>query len=412
MFNVRVHPMRILWLHQYFATPRGWGAVRTFEFARRFAQAGHDVHVVCCAGYDDTLSDGLLVAPGVQIHLSSVKYAPRMGFARRLWAFFVFMLHSIGTVLAQGGRFDLVIASSGPLSLAVPALMGKWFRRLPYVFEVIDVWPDSAIAAGVLKNPMLQWCSHVLERLAYRQAIGVVTCSTGMTRRVLGKIAAWTKKPWVETVSNSCDLDDFRACETRRETIRMKQGVLPGQVVVLYTGAMGVSNAIDDLVTAIRTTAGRDDILWWLAGTGRDAAKLQALAGGPVKFFGSMPKADLIDLYCGADLNVITFLPDLLFEENSPNKFFDGIAAGLPALFNRSTWLQPWLDQYGCGVICDGIGNASLGGSILQLADDATRRAGMRIGAKRLAQEVFSRDLLAAQYLAHIEKPLCSDSVA
>jgi glycosyltransferase involved in cell wall biosynthesis len=174
---------------------------------------------------------------------------------------------------------------------------------------------------------------------------------------------------------------------------------------------MGVSNAIDGLVATIRTTAGRPDILWWLAGTGRDAAKLQALAGGPVKFFGSMPKADVIDLYCGADLNVITFLPDPLFEENSPNKFFDGIAAGLPALFNRSTWLRPWLDQYGCGIICDGLGKASLGGSILQLADNPTRRAVMSQGAKRLAQEVFSRELLAAKYLELIKKPFCGDSV-
>jgi len=77
-----------------------------------------------------------------------------------------------------------VIAASGPLTLAVPALVGRWLWRVPYVFEAIDVWPDSAIAAGVLKNPVLKWLSFRLEALAYRYAAAIVTCSTGMTERV------------------------------------------------------------------------------------------------------------------------------------------------------------------------------------------------------------------------------------
>ena len=183
--------MRILWLHQYFATPRGWGAVRTYEFARRFVRAGHAVDVVCCAGYDDSLRPTgrePLTVDGVRVFVSGTTYRPQMGFTRRVVSFLRFMTVALWFVLRRGRNYDRIIASSGPLTLAVPALVGRWLWRVPYVFEVIDVWPDSAIAAGVLKNPVLKWLSFRLEALAYRHAAAIVTCSTGMTARVEEKL--------------------------------------------------------------------------------------------------------------------------------------------------------------------------------------------------------------------------------
>lgn len=395
--------MKILWFHQYFATPRGWGAVRTYQFARRFAQAGHEIHVVCCAGYDHTLKDGAEVAPGVWVHLSPVAYRSEMGFARRLWAFFRFMLHALAYGLRRGRGIDLVIASSGPLSMAVPAIVLKRLMGIPFVFEVIDVWPDSAIAAGVLRNRLLKRLSYALERHAYRQAAAVVTCSTGMSRRIEGKMQNWPRKPRIEMIANSCDLDEFEPCPERRAAIRERFGITPGQVVVLYTGAMGLSNAVDELVAAIRATSDDPQIVWWLAGAGREAGKLQALANGRIRFWGRLPRNEVVDLFRGADLNVVSFRRELLFEENSPNKFFDGIAAGLPALFNRSTWLEPWLDEYECGRVCDGCKGESLAVAINRLAGDPETRARMGRGALRLAREIFSRDVLANRYLGILE---------
>lgn len=395
--------MKVLWFHQYFATPQGWGAVRTFQFARRFAQAGHEIHVVCCAGYDHTLKDGAEVAPGVWVHLSSVAYRPEMDFVRRLWAFFRFMLRALGYGIRYGRTYDLVIASSGPLSMAVPALAMKRLMGIPFIFEVIDVWPDSAIAAGVLRNRLLQRLSFAIEKRAYQQAAAVVTCSSGMSRRIASKMQHWLHKPRLEMIANSCDLDEFMPCPERRIAIRKRFNIAPNQVVVLYTGAMGISNAIDELVGAIRLTSSNPQIVWWLAGAGREAGKLNALAGPRIRFWGQLPHHEVVDLFQGADLNVITFRQEPLFEENSPNKFFDGIAAGLPALFNRSTWLEPLLGEYECGRVCDGRHDGSLAAVINRLADDAGTRARMGRGALRLAHEIFSRDVLANRYLGILE---------
>jgi len=410
--------MKILWLHQYFATPRGWGAVRTYEFARRFCVRGATVDVVCGAGYDASLlSTGRMVEPaaGLRVFVSGSSYRPQMGFFRRICAFLAFMAGCILFVIRRGRNYDIVIASSGPLTLAVPALVASWLWHKPFVFEVIDVWPDSAIAAGVLKNPVMKWLSLRLESLAYRFAELIVTCSTGMTRRVSQKVQgrelkdAAAERKRVLTISNCCDLDQFTPEVSQREMIRARYGVREGQTVVLYTGAMGLSNAMEDLLAAIRATALDEGIVWWAAGDGtRSQDVRKALAErGHHRHFASMPKHELVSLYLAADINVVTFMHEPLFYENSPNKFFDGIAAGLPTVFNRSTWLEPWLTRYDCGIVCKGDRpGAEMAEAVCLLAGDPERRKRMGRNARRLAEEVFDRNKLAEKYLAVLEEVL------
>ncbi len=306
--------MKILWLHQYFATPRGWGAVRTYEFARRFVRAGHAVDVVCCAGYDDSLRPTgrePLTVDGVRVFVSGTTYRPQMGFTRRVVSFLRFMTVALWFVLRRGRNYDRIIASSGPLTLAVPALVGRWLWRVPYVFEVIDVWPDSAIAAGVLKNPVLKWLSFRLEALAYRHAAAIVTCSTGMTARVEEKLGGNAERRTqnaerrsgegenaerrtqnaekkIVTISNCCDLETCAPDEAVRRAVRSKYGVREDQMVVLYSGAMGRSNAMEDVAAAVAATAEDERIVWWFAGDGAYCDHLE-VAMGRVKGNGGHP---------------------------------------------------------------------------------------------------------------------------
>jgi len=388
--------MRILWLHQYFATPAGWGSVRTFELGRRFVAAGHAVDVLCCAAYDASLAgQGVVETAGMQIHVSRTRYRPQMGFLARVGAFLAFAGFAVGHVLRRGRKYDLIIASSSPLTMAIPALLARWICGTPFVFEVIDVWPDAAIAAGVLRNRVLQWLAFCLEACAYRQAACVVTCSSGMTERVLRKGVNAAK---VITISNGCDLDAFRPDPAHRAQLRAARGVHEGQLVVLYTGAMGRSNAVDDLVQAAEQLKDDARIVWWFAGDGAEAEKLRQLKTG--RFFGKLPRERIAELCQAADVAVVSFLHAPLFHENSPNKFFDAIAAGLPVVFNRSTWLDADMAAYGCGFSCQGNRPAiEMADQLRALADDPALRQRMQAGARRLAEERFSRDQQAKMYL-------------
>lgn len=391
--------MRILWIHQYYATPAGWGSGRTHAFARRFRAAGHDVDILTSAAYDASLTGRRQVEiDGMRVWVSGVRYRPQMGFLARLTAFLAFAAFSLGFVLRRGRRYDLIIASSAPLTTALPAFLARRLYGVPFVFEVIDVWPDAAIAAGVLHNPLLIGLSRRLEAAAYRQAARIVTCSTGMTERVISKGVAEAK---VVTISNSCDLDWFRPDAAERARTRAAQGVGAAQMVVLYTGAMGLSNAIDDVAAAVRATVDAAEIVWWFAGDGAESGKLcgqaESATGGRVRFFGKVAKPELARLGLAADVALVTFRHEPFFYENSPNKFFDALAAGLPVVFNRSTWLEPWLEQYGNGIVCREQ-PPELAGVLRRLAAQPEERRRMGAAARRLAEEVFSRDLLAIQY--------------
>lgn len=394
--------MRILWLHQYFATPAGWGSVRTYEFARRLAAAGHDVEVLCCAAYDPSLAGRPVVeCAGLRVRVSRTRYRPQMGFMARIGSFLSFAAFAMWQVWRHGRQYDRIIASSGPLTMALPALLAKGRFGTPFVFEVIDVWPDAAIAAGVLRNPLLQWLARVLERRAYRHASRIVTCSPAMTRRVQEKLDPGTPPDKVVTIPNSCDLEVFRPDATRRSALRASMGVGEEQMVVLYAGAMGRSNAVPDLVQAARAVADDRRIVWWFVG---DGAEAEALRRVPGMFFGRQPREKVVELCQAADVALVTFLHEPFFHENSPNKFFDAIAAGLPVLFNRSTWLEAEIAAYGCGHVCRSAEPAAEMAERLRLwAGDAALRQCMGAGARRLAEERFSRDQLARTYQAVLE---------
>jgi glycosyltransferase involved in cell wall biosynthesis len=412
--------VRILWIQTFFGTPQGWGSQRQYAFARRWVAAGHSVDVVCTAAYDLSLTPGAVcVVDGIRVHVSRAAYASQMGFIRRCAAFLRFMLDAVGFVTTRGASFDVLIASSGPLTNLIPALWGRLLHRLPYVFEVLDVWPDAAVEAGVLKNRFLIAGCHALERMGYRYAARIVTCSAGMSARVYAKrqhvkgpdltateayrayLAAEQRLDnKIETIAHGADLVQPDRAECRRRLLEAH--ALPSDAcVVLYMGAMGVSNAMEDVAEAMRLTADVKGLVWVFAGSGAKEnlvrAQLPSVRG---VFLGKVSSADMRDVCASADINVVTFMHQPLYFENSPNKFFDGIAAGVPAVFNRSTWLAPWLRQYDCGVVCKGDRTgAEMAEAVRSLAGDPERREQMGCNARRLAKEVFDRDKLAEKYL-------------
>lgn len=423
--------MRILWIQQFFGTPAGWGSQRQYEFARRWVAAGHAVDVICSSAYDPSLPKSGGVVEGIRLLVSGAVYRPQMGFSRRCLSFLRFMLEALWLVTRRGKDYDILIASSGPLTNLIPALWGRLLYRLPYVFEVLDVWPDAAVEAGVLRSRLLIWCSQRLEAAGYRWASHIVTCSTGMSERVERKLTLGGRRstvggegegvskgecakergtPKVVTIAHGGDRvqPDRTAC---RRCLLVGQGWPENTCVVLYMGAMGLSNAVEDVVEAMRLTAGEANVAWVFAGGGAcEGLVRKELAGTRSAFMGKVAHSRMRELCAAADINVVTFMHSPIFFENSPNKFFDGIAAGLPAVFNRSTWLEPWLKEYDCGVICEGQEpGKKMAEAIRKLVDNPERRQTMGRNARRLAEEVFDRDKLAAEYLEILGGIACAE---
>jgi len=393
-----VTAVKILYIHQYFVTRAGATGTRSYEFATRWAQAGHRVHVLTGASYDSTLSrPGDRRVDGVDVTVLGVRYDNRMGFLRRVWAFFRFAAQSMRRAMCSRD-VDVVLATSTPLTVALPMLIAKWFARRRVVFEVRDVWPDAAVQAGVLKNPLLIAAARSLERLAYRHADHIVALSAGMRDRILSKGDFAAK---LTVIPNCSDLDLFDPGRSG-ETLRGECNAA-GKFIILYVGAISLANDVDCLAEAARLLMDEPDIEWWFVAGGSQAGvfqrSLQEAGVRNVRFFGLQPKQRIPGFVATADVGIVSFLSAPVFYENSPNKFFDYVAGGLPVVFNRDSWVQEYLDKYDAGFCCRNSDAADLASRIRWLRDNPDDRKRMGRNARQMAEREFSRDVLTERYL-------------
>ncbi len=400
--------MHILYLHQYFATPNGKTGTRSYEFAKRWVACGHRVTMLTSTAHltEADIGDkrrGLVTRvkiDGIDVIALGVDYRQTMGFARRAWAFVWFMLLATCFVLVIRG-VSIVYATSTPLTVGVPAILGRWIRRRRFVFEVRDPWPAVPVEMGLIRNALLIGLLRWLERLIYRNAEGIVTASPGMTELVRRVADAGSR---VITVPNCADTDLFTP-EVDGSRVRRELG-WDRRVVYLHAGAMGRVNGLDCIVRAADHFRNDAEFLFVLLGEGREKQELMAqrdrLKLTNLQILDGVAKSKLPPVLAAADvcLMTITFVP--LLEHNSANKFFDYLSAGRPVILNYGGWQRDVLESAGAGMGCTMGDEKSFFDNLAALKADQPGRLAMGGNARKLAVERYSRDLLAATALEFV----------
>jgi glycosyltransferase involved in cell wall biosynthesis len=402
--------MHILYLHQYFATPRGSTGTRSYEFARRWAAAGHKVTVLTStaqltpADLRDARTRGLVSrfhVDGIDVIALRVPYRQSMSFGRRIGAFLAFMLLAGGYAICTP-CVDVVYASSTPITVGVPALLARWFRKRPFVFEVRDPWPELPIQMGVIRHPVGIRAVRRLERTVYGFARAVVALSPGMEQLVR---AVAPPGRTVVTIPNAADTDRFQP-DVERRAVRRLRG-WEGRFVCIHCGAMGRVNGLDLIVRAADRFRDDPNFLFVLIGEGREKSVLregQARLGlTNLLILDGVAKHELPAYLGAADLCLMTVAPLPILEHNSANKFFDYLSAGRPVLLNYSGWQRELLESARAGLGCRIGDDEEFFQKLSDLRADPARCLAMPRNARRLAVERFDRDKLARQALELIE---------
>jgi glycosyltransferase involved in cell wall biosynthesis len=400
--------VRILYIHQFFATrDSDLGLIRSYEFSRRWIAAGHDVTVVTSSSRLPAVFQRRLLTredvDGIDVRSVRVAYANRMTYPRRLVSFALFVLGATWLAL-RAPRPDVVFATSTPLTVAIPGLIAAKLRRVPFVFEVRDLWPEAAIQMSALRRGGLparlaKW----LERAAYRAASQVVALSPGMAD---GVIAEGVPVSRVHVVPNSSDVDLFTPGDKDPELVERFR--LGGRFVVGYAGAIGPTNALEQqLPGAARELSARglDDIAFLVVGEGRSLPSLrEAVADLPnVVLAGVLPKREVPRVTRTCDVMLVLFADVPILAMNSPNKLFDALASGRPVIVNSPGWTRDLVESGRVGLYVPAGDGRALADAIETLARDPESRARMGERARALAESDFSRDLLAARVLAVLE---------
>jgi glycosyltransferase involved in cell wall biosynthesis len=395
---------RLLYLHQHFSTPAGATATRSHAQARALVQRGHAVTLVtgqfhgAVTGLSSPFEGGRRegVVDGMRLVEFAIPCGNAMGLAARSSAFLRYAARA--TRLAQAEPWDTVIASSTPLTVALPALWEQRRRGTPFLFEMRDPWPELPRALG-LRAPLVLGAMDRLADAACRRAARVVALSEGMAA-----IARVRGAARVAVIPQGADLDLFgpHLALWRPEAARSRE------VLAVYAGAHGRANGLELLVQAAGILASRGEarLRLLLVGEGGEKPALMRAAAGlsNVTFLDPMPKRDLGRLFAGAQVGLLCLAPVAEFAGAvAPNKLVDFLAAGLPVLSNLPGEVAELLATHGAGETIGARDAAALADALTRLADRPARRRAMGGAARLLAVRRFDRRLLAARFVAEVE---------
>jgi glycosyltransferase involved in cell wall biosynthesis len=402
--------MHVLYFHQYFNTPRGAGGIRSYEFAQRLMARGHRVTMVCVIDDTDPLDlpgqpgDTVRrgVIDGIDVIQFRLAYSNFQSLPQRARIFLQYAAR--GIALAMKLDYDLIFATSTPLTAGLPGIFARMVRGKPFVFEVRDLWPELPKAMGVVKNPVVLAGLSGLEWLSYRAASACVGLSPGIGEGIARRSR---KNLPIAVIPNAADLDLFHP--GRREDLRLP-GVGPKDFVAVFTGAHGVANGLDAVLDAAAELKrrGRSDIVLALIGEGKMKPKLVERAKREgldnCRFFGLMPKRELNDLISCADagLMILANVPAFYYG-TSPNKFFDYLSAGLPVVNNYPGWLAEMIQAHRCGLAIPPGDAAAFANALCQLADNPDLRREFGHNARRLAETKFARATMADKFVDWLE---------
>ena len=330
--------MKILLIHQYFKTPADAGGIRSYHVARGLVERGHEVVVITAhnrSSYRKTTVEGS------QVHYLPVAYDNTFGFLRRVVSFLRFTFRSI-RIAVKEPDVDIAYVITTPLSTAFVALYLKTFRGIPYVFEVGDLWPEVPVKMGILQNPLIKALAYLLEKKAYHHAIGLVALSPGIAEYMTAKVPDQR----VVIVPNMSDLDFFQPSTT----------AFPDRIKVLYCGAIGVANHLEFLLDAAKECQREKlPVSFTIVGEGARKIAIATLARSVanVEVLEAVDRSGLKSLIDQHDAFYVSFQDVAVLHTGSPNKYFDGLAAGKLMILNLGGWLKELTESSQCGFAYD-----------------------------------------------------------
>jgi len=402
--------MKILYFHQHFVTPRGAGAIRSYAMACKLIDHGHQVTMVCGSvgggntGLNGPFIDGMRrgAVDGIDVIELDLAYSNADGLFKRALTFLKFAMRSVKLALTES--YDLVFATTTPLTAGIPGIAARWLRGKPFVFEVRDLWPELPRAMGVIRNPVVLWAMGVLEWLSYRSAHRLIGLSPGI---VDGIAQRGVNRDCIVSVPNGCDLDIFAAKADPWRPV----GIKPSDLMAVFAGTHGMANGLDavlDVAVELKRR-GRCDIKLLLIGQGKlkPALQLRAQKEGldNVVFHDPVNKVRLAGLMASTDvgLQVLANVPAFYYG-TSPNKFFDYIAAGLPVLNNYPGWLADMINQHGCGFAVPPNDPKAFADALVLAANDKPTLQSMGKKSHALAQSQFDRQVLAERWVEWVTR--------
>ena len=348
--------MKIIYLHQYFKFPDESGSTRSYDLAISFANEGHEVLIVTSTSnteYNTKQKWKKIKRDGIFVHYIYLPYSNNQSYLKRSWVFIKFLWNSTFKLLRIRG--DLVLVTSTPLTIGIPALVKKWYCKTPFIFEVRDVWPEAVIAIGAIKNVFIKKALYGLENLIYKNAVAIVPLSKDMKKSIVSRYPQYTDKTNV-VIENIAEINRF---QLNKNKVNLEDfiGFIP-RFTVLYAGTFGKVNGIHKIIELAEKTINLDkELVYILMGSGVEKesiislGKAKGILNKNIFILESISKNELPLWYNAISMgsSFVIDIPELW--SNSANKFFDTLAAGKPILINHEGWQAKIIRRFNIGYV-------------------------------------------------------------
>lgn len=402
--------MRILLVHQYYLENDDAGISRFNQFVKYWTARGHTVTVLCgmvhyMTGikpekYRGKLLFKELIGERCEIVRVFVSDSYNKNFMGRMWGYFSFTLSSLVALLTLK-KHDLVIATSPPLFAGIPGLLAGFFWRAPFVFEVRDLWPESAIDLGVLTNPLLIKLSYAVEKILYGSARMINVLTPAFRDALMAKGVPADK---IIMVPNGADTDLLTDARTSIE-LRKSLG-LENKCIFLYIGAHGLANNLDQLLSTAELLRDNPSLVFLFIGTGMKKPELVEKARmrklNNVLFLDQIPKARIADYIYAADVGVAVLKKLDTFKTVYPNKVFDYMACGKPILLGIDGVARELVEKAQAGLYFEPENAQDCAQKVLSFFSDKEARLRMGASGKKYVTQHYSREALALEFEQHL----------
>ena len=407
--------MKNLFFSHYFPPEVNAPAARTFEHCVRWAKAGHDVTVVTCApncpdgvvfeGYRNRLRRQVSDIEGVRVVRVWTLMAANAGTVRRILNYLSYMFAAV-LVSLRLPRPDVVIATSPQFFCGWAGRFVSRLKRVPFVLEIRDIWPESIAATGAIRNSTLLRFLEWLERRLHRAADRIVTVGKGYREQIIKKSGDGKT---VSVISNGVDLDRFQP--SAPDARFLHQWNLEGRFVCAYVGTIGMAHGLEVVLDAaeLLKQRGRSGVRFCLVGDGALRARLESRAkqtklNDMVLFTGRQSREEIPYILASADACLIHLKNCVLFGTVIPSKLFETMAMSRPIIMGVKGEAREIVMRAGAGIEMEPESAASLADAVERLMDDPELSARLSRSARAFVAEHYDRDVLADRLLSELHE--------
>ena len=381
-------------LHQHFKTPYSGGAIRSYYLAKALVDHGIETTVITARTSETYEVENV---DGIEVHYLPIAYDNAFKFYKRSLAFLHFAWQAV-KVSDQFKNADICYAISVPLTVGIAARKIRARHKIPFIFEVGDLWPDAPVQLGFIRNTLLRKYLYRLEEQIYKSAQAVVALSTAIKSAVENKVPGKE----VHLLPNISDTDFFKP-EKKNPELERKFGV-QNKFVVSYIGAVGFANGLGYFLECARVSQQASlPVHFLLCGEGAELEHLKQLHCdyklGNFTFTPFQTRDGVREIMNVTDATFISYRPEPILQTGSPNKYFDGLAAGKLIVVNFGGWIKDEVERTRCGIYIDPQVAEDFVVQLKPFLKSNDLLTGYQRSARHLAEQSYSRHLLSEKFV-------------